>query len=147
MKIFLTLLLALSLNAAGFWTLTGLQKANVYVDNQLSIIKPETLETIKERMAETLTKHKIAMNQQDSSTLMLSLEEIAGDDDLYYVYMKLSLGEDVQTFRKDREATFSLTFQATDFIETQSDTLSADVLESLTYLLGSFSELYEEDNE
>lgn len=147
MKIFLTLLLALSLNAAGFWTLTGLQKANAYVDNQLSIIKPETLETIKERMAETLKKHKIAMNQQDSSTLMLSLEEIAGDDDLYYVYMKLSLGEDVQTFRKDREATFSLTFQATDFIETQSDTLSADVLESLTYLLGSFSELYEEDNE
>ncbi len=147
MKIFLTLLLALSLNAAGFWTLTGLKKANVYVENQLTLIKPETLEKIKEKMAQTLTKHKIAMNQQDSSTLMLSLEEIAGDDDLYYVYMKLSLGEDVQTFRKEREATFSLTFQATDFIETQNDTLNADVLESLTYLLDSFSELYEEDNE
>lgn len=147
MKILFALFLALSLNAAGFWTLTGLKKANVYVENQLTLIKPETLSTIKEKMAQTLTQNKIAMNQQDSSTLMLSLEEIEGDDNLYYVYMKLSLGEDVQTFRKEREATFSLTFQATDFIETQSDTLDADVLESLRYLLGTFSELYKEDNE
>lgn len=146
MKTVLILLLALSLNAAGFWTLTGLKKSNVYVQNELSLLKPETLEKIKEKMGATLTQNGVLMNQQDSATLMLSLEGIEGED-YRYVYLKLSLGEDVQTFRKNKNATFALTFQATDFIETDAETLQKDVLESLNFLLSSFSDLYQDDNE
>lgn len=146
MKIFFTLFFALSLNAAGFWTLTGLEKSNIYVQNQLSILKPETLEKIKEKMTKTLQKHKVLLNQQDSSTLMCSLEEISGDE-TYYIYMKLALGEEVQTFRPGRTAAFALTFEATDFIETDSEQMENDILESLDFLLSQFGELYEDDNE
>lgn len=119
MKIVLALLLALSLNAAGCWTLTGLKKSNIYVKNELSLLKTETLE----KMGKTLTQNGILMNQQDSPTLMLSLEEITAEEGYYYIYVKLSLGEDVQTFRKNKNATFALTFQATDFIETDEEML------------------------
>lgn len=151
MKIFyallFTLFFSLSLNADGFWTLTGLKKSNIYVQQELTLLKPETLQKIKDEMEKTLTKHGILINQQDSATLMLSLEELAGDEGLYYIYLKLSLGEDVQTFRKNREATFALTFHASDFIETDESNMQKDILESLRFLLNSFSELYEEDNE
>jgi len=146
MKIFLSLLLALSLNAAGFWTLTGLQKANIYVENQISTLKIETIEKIKAKMTEALHKNGIATEKQDSATLMCSLEELSGDE-TSYIYIKLSLGEEVQTFRKAKNATYALTFQATDFIETDGETMEHDILESLNYLLTQFSELYGDDNE
>lgn len=146
MKIFLALLLALSLNAAGFWTLTGLKKSNVYVQNQLSLLKPETLEMIKEKMTKALQKNGIATEQQDSPTLMCSLEELSGDD-TYFIYIKLALGEEVQTFREDKTATFALTYEATDFLETDEEAMQKDILESLDFLLSQFSELYGDDNE
>lgn len=146
MKILIALFLALSLNAAGFWTLSGLKKSNIYVQNQLSIVKPDTIAKIKEKMAQTLKENNIATDQQDSPTLMCSLEEIAGDE-TYYIYIKLALGEEVRTFRVTGDETFALTFEATDFIETDADTMHNDILESVDYLLGEFSELYKDDNE
>lgn len=146
MKILIALFLALSLNAAGFWTLTGVTKANIYMQNQLSIVKPETLAKIKEKIAQTLKRHNILMEQQDSPTLICTLEEISGDE-TYYIYIKLALGEEVQTFRKAKTVTYALTFEATDFIETDSETMEQDILESLNFLLAQFSELYEDDNE
>ena len=146
MKILLALIVALSLNAAGFWTLTGIEKANVYVQNQLSIVKPETIEKIKVKMTQTLKQNAIATEQQDSPTLMCSLEEISGDE-TYYIYIKLALGEEVQTFRAVKTATFALTFEATDFIETDAETMESDILESVDFLLSQFTELYKDDNE
>lgn len=146
MKYLLILLLSLSLNAAGFWTLTGLTKANVYVKNELSMVKPETIVKIKEKMAESLKKNGILTGQQDSSTLMVSLEELTNDE-TYYVYIKLSLGEEVQTFRADKSATFALTYDSSDFVELEVEDLDSGVLESIEYLLLQFSEHYEEDNE
>jgi hypothetical protein len=146
MKYLLILLLSLSLNAAGFWTLTGLTKSNVYVKNELSMVKPETIVKIKEKMAESLKKNGILTGQQDSSTLMVSLEELTNDE-TYYVYIKLSLGEEVQTFRADKSATFALTYDSSDFVELEVEDLDSGVLESIEYLLLQFSEHYEEDNE
>jgi hypothetical protein len=77
---------------------------------------------------------------------MCSLEEIAGDE-TYYIYIKLALGEEVRTFRATGDETFALTFEATDFIETDADTMHDDILESVDYVLGEFSELYKDDNE
>lgn len=54
MKKLLTLLFitVLSLNAASFWTLSGLNKANVYVKNDVSLVSPKTIISIKKRCLE-----------------------------------------------------------------------------------------------
>jgi hypothetical protein len=146
MKSLFALLLALSLNAAGFWTLTGLEKANIYVKNELSLIKPETITKIKEKIDFTLQANDIATQQQDSPTLMVSLEELT-DEETHFIYIKLALGEEVQTFRKNKNATFALTFAATDFIEVDVEDIDQDVLESIDFLLSQFTDLYQDDNE
>ena len=146
MKLLFTLLLALSLNAAGFWTLTGLQKANIYVNNELSLIKPQTIDKIKEKAGFTLAANDIATQEQDSPTLMISLEELT-DDETHFIYIKLALGEEVRTFRKNKNETFALTFEATDFIEVDVENIDQDVLESIDFLLSKFTDLYQDDNE
>ena len=146
MKFLFLLLLTLSLQGAGFWTLSGLEKSNIYVKNELSFVKPATIESIKAKMKATLESNGILIGEQDSSTLMISLQELSNDD-VYYVYVKLALGEEVQTFRVDKSATFALTYDANDFIEVDAEDLDKDLLESVEYLLTEFSEQYEDDNE
>lgn len=140
------LLIYISLQGAGFWTLSGLTKANIYVSNELSLIKPETIESIKAKMTTSLEANGIVTGKQDSAILMVSLEEIS-DDEAYFVYVKLSLGEEVATFRDDKSKTFALTYDSSDFIETDDEELDRDVLESIDGLLLEFFELYEEDSE
>lgn len=146
MKILFLFLLTLSLHGAGFWTLSGLQKANVYVNNGLSLVKPETVLSIKAKMKATLEANGILIGEQDSSTLMVKLEELSNDG-TYYVYVKLALGEEVQTFRADKSATFALTYDSNDFLEVDAEDLDKDLLESVDYLLLQFSEQYEDDKE
>ncbi len=38
-----------SLNATVCWTLTGLHKVNVYVKNNISLVQPKTIASIKKR--------------------------------------------------------------------------------------------------
>jgi len=147
MKSFLLLFLfTLYLQAAGFWTLSGVDKANIYVNNQLSTLKPSTIKTMKAKMEAMLKRNGIQTKMQDSPTLMFKLEEIEGEEN-HYVYVKLALGEEVQTFRKNRDNTFALTYDANDFIDVESDELDEQVLESVDFLLEQFTELYEDDNE
>lgn len=146
MKLLLTLLLTLSLEAAGFWTLSGLEKANIYVKNDLSFVKPETITSIKAKMKATLEANGILIGEQDSPTLMIALEELSNDD-VYYVYVKLALGEEVRTFRADKIATFALTYDSNDFIEVDAEDLDEEILESVDFLLSQFSEQYEDDKE
>ena len=137
---------AISLYSAGFWTLSGLEKANIYIQNKVSVIKPSTIKTIIIKMLQILKNKSIATNQQDSPTLMLSLEELEGDE-THYIYVKLSLGEEVQTFREDKSKTFALTYDANDFIEVENDEIDAHVLESVNSLLLHFIEQFEDDKE
>ncbi len=146
MKFLLILLLSYTLQAAGFWTLSGLEKANVYVSNGLTTLKGETLKKIKTKMRESLHSNGIKTEQKDSATLMISLQEIV-DEESYFIYVKLALGEEVQTFRADESATFALTYDANDFIETDKEDLDKEVLESVDFLLSKFSEQFEDDKE
>ncbi|QFR50377.1 hypothetical protein FJR48_11825 [Sulfurimonas lithotrophica] len=146
MKYLLSLLLTCSLYSAGFWTLSGLDKANIYVQNKVAYIKAATLDTIKTKMKQTLEKKSIKVYVQDAPTLMVSLEEIEGDE-THYIYLKLELGEEVKTFRKDSTETFAITFQVSDFIETDADELDVAILESVDYLLAKFVEQLQEDKE
>ncbi|MDQ7066672.1 MAG: hypothetical protein Q9M40_00950 [Sulfurimonas sp.] len=148
MKTFFILIFVavVSLNAAGFWTLTGLEKANVYVKNDVSLLKPETLQEIKKKMYETLKGLGINTEAQDSPTLMVALEEL-DDDGTHYVYVKLALGEEVQTFRADKSATFALTYADNDFIDVDLDELDSEILESVDFLLSRFAEHCKDDKE
>jgi len=139
-------LVVLNLNAVGYWTLTGLEKANVYVKNDVSLVKPKTVETIKEKMNKTLKTLGIKTKQQDSPTLMVALEDL-DDEGTHYIYVKLALGEEVQTFRADKSGTFALTYAGHDFIDVVEDELDSGVLESVDFLLSQFSEHYLDDKE
>lgn len=142
----LVLLSSIYLYGAGFWTLTGLEKANIYVSNELSMLKPKTSDSIKQKMSDMLRKEGIKTNEQDSPTLMIALKEVEGDE-TYYVYIELALGEEVQTFRKDKSKTFALTYSSNDFIEVDTEELDKGVLESVDFLLSQFSEQFEDDKE
>ena len=131
---------------AGFWTLTGITKANIYVKNEISYLKQETIITAKERMNSTLLKNGINTQEQDAPTLMLELEDIE-EDETHYVYLKLALGEEVKTYREDKTETFALTYLGTDFIDIDVSDLDNEVLESLDFLLLQFIEQFEEDKE
>lgn len=142
----LILLSSIYLYGAGFWTLSGLEKANIYVKNELSILKPKSVEAIKQKMSAMLKEEGIKTDQQDSPTLMMALKEIESDE-TYFVYVELALGEEVQTFRKDKSKTFSLTYSSNDFIEVDKEELDNSVLESVDFLLSQFAEQFEDDKE
>jgi len=131
---------------AGFWTLTGLEKANIYINNEVVFLKKVTIDTIKSKMVSMLKKEGIKTKQQDSPTLMLALKSIENDENSY-VYVKLALGEEVQTFRKDKSRTFALTYDSNDFIETDKEEIDHDILESVDFLLSQFKEQLEDDRE
>ena len=145
-KIVALLLLTLSLNAAGFWTLSGLEKANIYVKNDVATLKPDTIKSIKIKMSTMLNGLGLKVKAQDSPTLMIALEEIENEG-THYVYVRIGLGEEVQTFRADKSATFSLTYFANDFIEVDASELDSEVLESADFLLSQFKEHFEDDKE
>lgn len=146
MRYLFLLLLYVSLQGAGFWTLSGVEKANIYVSNELSLLKAQTVVSIKEKMKKKLEENGIKTELQDSPTLMVSMVEMS-DDEAYFVYVKLALGEEVQTFREDKTATFALTYDAYDFIEVDEESIDSDVLESVDFLLSQFIEQYEDDKE
>ena len=144
--LFIAFLSVLTLNATGFWTLTGVTKANIYVNNSADYLKPKTIIEIKKKMQSMLHQHGIQTQQQDSPTLMLSIEEIV-EDDTHYVYLKLALGEEVKTFRKGGVETFALSYAASDFIDTDVSDLDEEVLGSVDFLLESFAEQFEDDKD
>ena len=146
MRILFLLLLAYSLQAESFWNLTGLQKANIYVKNEVSYLEAKTVSDIKEKMKAVLKKNAIVTGQQDSPILIISLEEISTDES-HYVYVKLALGEEAQTYREDKSSTFAYTYVVTDFVELDAEELDSGVLESADFLLSQFSEHYEDDKE
>ena len=142
----LLLLCNIYLFGAGFWTLTGLEKANIYVVNEVAYLDAKTVSTGKVKMTEMLHKIGIKTNQRDSPTLMLSMKEIE-DDNNHYIFIQLALGEEVKTFREDETATFALTYEVNDFIEVDSEELDSGVLESIDFLLSQFVEQFKDDQE
>ena len=142
----LLLLSNVYLFSVGFWTLTGLTKANIFVINKIAYLDPKTVSTSKVKMTNMLHEIGIKTKQQDSPTLMLIMQEIE-DEDNHYVYIQLSLGEEVQTFRDDKTPTFALTYEVNDFIEVGSQELDSEVLESVDFLLSQFVEQFEDDKE
>lgn len=145
MRIFLLLLISISLYSTGFWTLSGLEKARFFVKDNTDSLDAKTKKIIRSKMSSMLVKNNIATDKQDSPTLILFIDKITNHKN-NYVYLQLALGEEVKTFRKTKDETFSLTYNAYDFIEVNNAELEYEILESTDFLLSQFSELYIEDN-
>lgn len=137
---------SLYLYGAGFWTLSGVNKANIYVLNEIAYVNQITIRSAKEKMLEMLKSANIKTGLPDSPTLMLELQELQNDDE-HYVYVKLLLGEEVKTFRDDKSVTYALTYSVTDFVETDDEELDNAILESVDFLLSQFKEQLEDDKE
>lgn len=144
MKYLIIFFLLISLQATGFWTLSGLEKARVVIKDDISL-NPQTFQKINHKMYSLLKKNDIATDLPDSATFLLRLEKISNKDS-HYVYIELILGEEVQTFRRSKDATFAITFSAHDFIDVKNTELDYEILESIDFLLSQFDELYKEDN-
>ncbi|MBU1657642.1 hypothetical protein KKG72_01140 [bacterium] len=141
---FAIILLCASLQASGPYTLTNLECANVFVKSNSNVFDKEDIGKIKAILAKVIEVSKLQTNQRDCSTLMVKLDAIHAKPN-YYIYTKLALGEEVITHRKDKSETFSLTYDSSDF--TQSENPKVDVLESVQYLADEFIEHYKNDNE
>ena len=144
MRYLIILLFINSLYGAGFWTLTNLSKANIYITNKVVYLKPETIKNIKNKIKTTLEKNNINTGLQDSPTLIVSIEEIE-EDETHYVYIKFELGEEVITSRKDNTQTYALTYSSSEFIDVDISELDADIIESINSLLSQFIEQYKDD--
>jgi len=142
----LILFSSIYLYGAGFWTLSNITKANIYISNNIASLNPDTLKAIKQKMLAMLKKENIKTEQQDSPILIVNLQEIENDEN-HYIYIRLSLGEQVKTFRENKPNTFAYTFDSSDFIETDGDDMATDILESMDYLLSEFQEQYKDDLE
>lgn len=135
---------SITLFADGFWTLSGTKNLKTYVQNNISEISPKTIGVIKEQMEHKIKVHGINYNGVDGGTMMIMLNSIKGED-YFYVHIKLAVGEEVMTRREGKVETFALTYEDSDFIET--DELDTDILESTEMLIDQYMELYEEDKE
>ncbi|MFT5660322.1 MAG: hypothetical protein ACI9TV_000963 [Sulfurimonas sp.] len=147
MKIILLVCLSsVYLLSAGFWTLTGVTKANIYIVNEIPFLDPKVVVQTKEKMRATLLKNGIKTDQQDSPTLMMTFKEIEGEDN-HYVYVELALGEDAQTLRDNKATVFVISYLVSEFLELDSEELDSGISESVDFVLSEFSEQYEDDKD
>ena len=146
-KIIILLFMTLHLYGASFWTLSGLEAVNVHVLNSMDSLAPATIEKIKQEVQKVLHAEGIKTGQQDSPSLVVRLQEIVAEDKMHYVYTRLEIGEEVKTSRKGASEVFANTYSTNDFFETSDEELSADVLDSIDFLLSKFKGQYEDDKE
>jgi hypothetical protein len=143
-KIFLMLLLGISLFAAAPFTLDNLTNLRIYIVNKSDFINKQQETQLKEAIAKQLTAAGIVLNAVDSSTFMIKIESIQIDK-TYAVNVGIAVGEEIITKRKDAVQTLAFTYHANDFIKTQEP--YAETLESVHYLVDDFVDLYNEDKE
>ncbi len=142
--LFLTLTLFGSLYAKGPYTLTNLKCANVYVKNDSQFFEKKDVEDARAILLKAVEEMKLKTAQRDCSTLMLKIESIEAKPN-YYIYTKLALGEDIVTRRDEEVESFALSYDASDFFDTEEP--HADLLESVRYLVDDFKDHLKDDNE
>lgn len=143
-KLILLLSISVSLFAAAPFTLDNIEKLRVYCIIKTDYFDKKQELLIKELAEKKLKKVGINLNKVDSSTLMIKIESIKLDK-MYVVNTSIAIGEEIVTKRKDRIETLAFTYYANDLIDT--DEPYTDTMESINFLLDSFSEAYLEDKE
>jgi len=146
-----TLLLALlslcfvsSLHASGPFTLSNIERIHIFVKNDSELFDDKDVEELRRRLSKLVQTLGVKAEGRDAPTLMLKIESIS-DKKKHYLHVKLALGEDIITKRKSSTRVFALTYDASDFIESEEP--KKDLLESVEFLTDEFISHFKEDNE
>lgn len=143
--LFLALFLSSALSASGFFTLSQIKPTHVFVMNTSNLLNKEDVAEIKEMLTEFVVSLGMKPEQRDTPTLMVKISSITADKK-HFIHIKLAVGEDVITTRKGGVKSFALTYDSSDFIQSDKDPKD-DILDSIEYLTDEFASHYSEDNE
>jgi hypothetical protein len=144
LTVFIAIFISSTLYASGPFTLTDLECVDISVKNKTEIFDDNDIKKIKTILQNSLKKTTLKLNHIDCPSLRITLEAI-DDEPNYYLYTRLALREEVPTNRKNNTPTFALTYNAANFIE--SETIHEDVLQSVKRLIYDFIVHLNSDNE
>lgn len=142
--LFLSLCFVSSLHASGPFTLSDIERIHIYVKNDSELFDDKDVKELQKRLLRVVQMLGLKAEQRDAPTLMLKIESISSESK-HYLYVKLALGEDIVTKRKGETKVFSLTYDASDFIESEEP--KKDLFESVDFLTDEFMAHFKEDNE
>jgi len=140
---FFGLFLVSSLQASGPFTLSDIERIHIYVKNDSDLFDDKDLEALRERLFNIVQTLGLKAEERDAPTLMLKVETISNKTK-HYLYVKLALGEDIITKRKGNTRVFALTYDSSDFIETEEP--KKDLFESVDFLTDEFMSHFKDDN-
>jgi len=141
---FFSLCIISSVYASGPFTLSDIERIYIFVKNDSELFDDKDVEKLKERLSRLVQTLGLKAEGRDAPTLMLKIESIS-DKNKHYLYVKLALGEDIITKRKSGTKVFALTYDASDFIESEEP--KKDLLESVEFLTDEFISHFKDDNE
>ena len=144
LTVFMSIFVSSTLYASGPFTLTNLECVDISVKNKTEIFDNKDVVKIKNILESALKKTNLKLNKIDCPSIRITLKAIDNEPD-YYLYTRLALREEVPTYRKNNTPTFSLTYNAADFME--SEDIHADVLQSVKRLIYNFIQHLRNDNE
>lgn len=142
--VLLSLCFAYSLYASGPFTLSDIERIHIFVKNDSELFDDKDVEVLRAKLSKLVQTLGLKVEGRDAPTLMLKIESIS-DKNKHYLYVKLALGEDIITKRKNSTKVFALTYDASDFIESEEP--KKDLQESVDFLTGEFISHFKEDNE
>lgn len=141
---FLSLLFISSVYASGPFTLSDIERLHIFVKNDSELFDEKDEQELRQRLSKVVQILGLKAEGRDAPTLMLKIESIS-DMKKHYLHIKLALGEDIITKRKGGTKTFALTYDASDFIESEEP--KKDLFESVDFLTDEFVSHFKEDNE
>jgi hypothetical protein len=133
-----------SVHASGPFTLSDIERIHIFVKNDSELFDDKDVEQLKEKLSKLVQTLRLKAEGRDAPTLMLKIESIS-DQKKHYLHVKLALGEDIITKRKGDTRTFALTYDASDFIESEEP--KKDLFESVEFLTDEFISHFKDDNE
>lgn len=141
---FLSLCLISSLYASGPFTLSEIKRLHIFVKNDSELFDEKVEQELRQRLSKLVQTLGLKAEGRDAPTLMLKIESIS-DKQKHYLHVKLALGEDIITKRDGNIKVFALTYDASDFIESEEP--KKDLIESVEFLTDEFISHFKEDNE
>jgi len=124
------------------FSLEGISKLDVVVENNSKLIQDKTVKRLEKMMHKSLNDLNIKTKEFSPAVLIL-LISTPKYDPVQLVKAQLMVAEQVRR-RGSEEESFGFTYRMEDLFEPES--LHEDMIESLEFLLGEFSDQYKEDN-
>jgi len=124
------------------FSLEGIKKLDVVVENSSKLIEDKTVKQLEGMMHKALNTLGV-QSRTFSSSILILLISTPKYGDVLLVKAELMVVEQVRR-RGSEEESLGFTYRMEDMFE--PEVLQEDMIESLEFLLGEFSDQYKEDN-